>query len=147
VRIGFGCPMCNDTGKLDDAQAWDCGQEPSDCPLCKLKEENALLKAELDKYRQDAQDWESAARQKDEGIAWLKTEVERLNNEAAEHTRWVLHNGLHMAEKDAVLDLLEEGDDGRCAVCKVPWRGSPERITHKSDCQWALARQAGHPCP
>jgi hypothetical protein len=24
----------NDTGKLDDSQAWDCGEEPSDCPYC-----------------------------------------------------------------------------------------------------------------
>jgi len=28
------CAICNDTGKLDDAQAWDCGQPPSDCPYC-----------------------------------------------------------------------------------------------------------------
>lgn len=28
------CPICEGTGKLDDAQAWDCGQEPSDCPYC-----------------------------------------------------------------------------------------------------------------
>ena len=28
------CSVCNDTGKLDDAQAWDCGQEASDCPYC-----------------------------------------------------------------------------------------------------------------
>jgi len=28
------CGICNDTGKLDDAQAWDCGQKPSNCPYC-----------------------------------------------------------------------------------------------------------------
>lgn len=27
-------PHCTATGKLDDAQAWDAGQERSDCPYC-----------------------------------------------------------------------------------------------------------------
>jgi len=31
------CAICNDTGKLDDAQAWDCGQPPSDCPYCETR--------------------------------------------------------------------------------------------------------------
>lgn len=28
------CAICNDTGELQDAQAWDCGQANSECPYC-----------------------------------------------------------------------------------------------------------------
>ena len=28
------CAVCNDTGKLDDAQGWDVGEPNSDCPYC-----------------------------------------------------------------------------------------------------------------
>ncbi len=36
------CLICKDTGKLDDAQAWDCGQENSDCPYCPEQVEETL---------------------------------------------------------------------------------------------------------
>ena len=36
------CAICNDTGKLDDAQAWDCGEESSECPYCPQKMDGIL---------------------------------------------------------------------------------------------------------
>lgn len=30
------CYVCEDKKSLDDSQAWDCGQEGSECPYCKL---------------------------------------------------------------------------------------------------------------
>lgn len=41
------CNICNDTGKLDDAQAWDCGQESSDCPYCPEKVDEVKKKLSI----------------------------------------------------------------------------------------------------
>jgi hypothetical protein len=52
------CAICNDTGHLDDSQAWDCGQPPSDCPYCPkavdaLRVEAAALRAENERLRRE----------------------------------------------------------------------------------------------
>jgi hypothetical protein len=41
------CAICHDTGHLEDAQAWDAGQDNSECPYCpeKIDEMRALLEA------------------------------------------------------------------------------------------------------
>lgn len=34
MKKPYVCAVCNNTGKLDDAQGWDVGEPNSDCPYC-----------------------------------------------------------------------------------------------------------------
>jgi hypothetical protein len=64
-RAREACPICDGTGELDDAQAWDCGQENSPCPYCAK-----ILQALKDVREADAQYLEYAASlAQSEGVA------------------------------------------------------------------------------
>ncbi len=54
------CAVCNDTGHLDDAQAWDCGEPNSECPYCpgrvqRLLADHGALAASHERLRQVCQ--------------------------------------------------------------------------------------------
>lgn len=52
------CSVCHDTGKVDDSQAWDVGQEPSDCPYCPSVVD--ALRAERDRLQAQVRELENS---------------------------------------------------------------------------------------
>jgi len=62
------CAICNDSGHLEDAKAWDCGQENSECPYCPDK---------VNQLRARVAELESELNQ-------LKSKINQTNNESEE---------------------------------------------------------------